>query len=1311
MSAGTLHTTWLSLIDRSGPFLSVQVLESALPQGLEAVQTKFKQKLRLAYEEWRDAIDNGDPQLKELHKEWIKLVLADILEYDKNCLVPNSLAEIKYTNEELAVVYAPTFVVKSPVSNKVRFFIETLPPESDIDKPLEGDPWPVSVAEKMTLLCRSQKIRYGLITNGEKWTIVSAPVGATSGTATWYARLWRYEPVTLKAFQTLLGVRRCFGAESETLDTLLDSSLNSYEEVTNTLGEQVRRAVEVLIQSLDSADQDRNRELLEGIPPSELYDSSVTVMMRLVFLLCAEERGLLLLGDPIYDQFYAVTTLRAQLAEEAGKLGPEVLERRHDAWSRLLATFRAVFGGIEHEALRLPPLGGSLFDPDKYPFLEGRRAGSSWKQTDATPLPIDNRTVLLLLTALQVLEQKGGALHLSYRALDVEQIGHVYEGLLDKTVRRTDDITVGFTGAGTDGGVLISVTDLVRNSGTEEQVADFLAGRTGRSKNTILRAIQETRTDEDYGRVLLACSGNEELASSLKRYFSVIKKDIWGNPLIYPKGSYAVTSGLDRRESGTHYTPKSLTEIIVQKTLEPLVFDGPSEGLKREHWKIKSSEKILNLKVCDPAMGSAAFLVQSCRYLSEHLVLAWRAEKKDSAASTHDLLLKARRLISEKCLYGVDKNPLAVELSKLSLWLITLSKGKPFEFLDHNLRVGDSLLGIISTAQLLNFTTSIKSEAAQIGLFDEYVSKSLSDCIALREKVRNIEFKSFDEVNIASAYLKDALGKIEALKLVSDVISTYELENTKLSDKPSAEILKIHAVKALSGDGSSRSFFKELLAKSSISKTEDRAIVLTPFNWLIEFPEVFAEGGFSAIVGNPPFLGNKYWKSMLGWHTQSLAKAILNEAPGKIDLCVVFHRRMVDLLRAGGTYGLLATNNIAEGSAITVGLGNICSSGNIIWAMKGYPWPGTAAVEVAIITFYKGDYQGEKELNGNRTTRIGSRLEEENHDAWSPKKLANRLFAFEGVHNGKGLSFLLDQESPWFEQLKNERNSILRPYFSGEDITDSAALRVNRWALDIGDRSLSEIQSNWPLAYQFLTTVVQPTRTEQALKSYKGLFQRWWQFWNNRSRQFAKLREFPNCISFSKNTKYPVGIYSSSNDLYTNKAVLICDTRNDTLAIVKSNVFQSWISHFSGGRIEGRLQISIKEAINKFPLPPSVVSQTGINAAAQLTDLEKSWSRENGSGLTDFYNNVYAHSNQTTAFVQARSLIKAVDKEVLAAYGFNFSPTYSFDVAGQITKGSALTSDSSTELVKLLTDRNKQCYEAQSSRDEIEDADSEDSDD
>jgi hypothetical protein len=601
---------------------------------------------------------------------------------------------------------APDAVVIDEQTGNALMLIQTLSANTDLDAVAKRDGWASSPAERMVQLCRQTGCRLGLITNGERWMLVDAPVGAVTSFASWYARLWGQEPLTLQAFVHLLGIRRFFVDVSEQLPALFDRSLKFQDEVTDALGEQVRRAVEVLIQTLDKADIDRDRTLLEGVPPAELYEAALTVMMRLVFLLSAEERGLLLLGDERYEANYAISTLRMQLRTE----NEEILERRWDAWSRLLALFRAVFGGIEHENLRMPALGGSLFDPDRFPFLEGRAKGTQWRLDPATPLPIDNRTVLLLLEAIQQFQGRT----LSYRALDVEQIGYVYEGLLERTVKRAVDLTVELDATKSAKSPWVTLTELDAASQIGNQrFAELLQERSGCSVSRIRNDLDKLVDDILADRLLTACHGKLDLRDRIRPFAHLLRTDPWGYPLVYPKGSFMVTTGSDRRETGTHYTPKSLTEGIVNETLTPIVYLGPAEGLPRVEWILKSPAELLELKICDPAMGSGAFLVQACRWLAERLVEAWaQAEKLEKFVTVdgdvrdeptgeeplprddEERSIIARRLIAERCLYGVDLNPLAVELAKLSIWLVTLAIGRPFGFLDHNLRCGDSLLGV-----------------------------------------------------------------------------------------------------------------------------------------------------------------------------------------------------------------------------------------------------------------------------------------------------------------------------------------------------------------------------------------------------------------------------------------------------------------------------------------------------------------------------------------------------------------------------------------------------------------------------------------
>ncbi len=928
---------WLSLIDRSGPFVVPAVLEEVFPQGLEKVEASHRQRLRAAYDEWRDAVDEGDPEINELHAAWTRMVLQDALEYEDEVLILRErLGDgIIYRAPEHGVEVAPDFAVCGD-DGKPRLLIAIYPPETDLERPLPGDHWPAPAAERMTLLCRANQVRIGLVTNGEQWMLVNAPIGSTSGYASWFARIWWQEPVTLRAFVSLLGVRRCFGPLKESLDQLLERSVAFQEEVTDTLGEQVRRAVEVLIQALGRADEDRNGELLKDVRPTELYEAGLTVMMRLVFTLCAEERGLLLLGDPVYDQHYAVSTLRVRLREDESQHGPEILERRYDAWSRMLSVFRAVYGGIEHEALRMPALGGSLFDPDRFPFLEGRAKGTCWREDPAVPLPIDNRTVLLLLTALQVLEQRGGAQLLSYRALDIEQIGHVYEGLLEYTVARVPEVTLGLIGSQKVRHPTIGLSELeTLQAKGMKMAADQLADLTGRSLAAIQNALLRGGDHADLIKLMQACGGDAVLAHRLRPFAELVRTDSWGSLLVYRAGSFAVTRGAARRETGTHYTPRSLTESIVEKTLEPVVYIGPAEGKPREEWALRPPAELLDLKICDPAMGSGAFLVQACRYLAERLVEAWAREEDASRVVTvqglvrdslddhepmpkdlDDRLLIARRLVAERCLYGVDLNPLAVELAKLSIWLVTLAKGRPFGFLDHNLRCGDSLLGIHRLDQLTELDMNPESRARQPRLFGRSIEAAVDEAIKLRKRLREIPIRDIRDVEAMARLDAQSRQLLEAPGEIADalVCDTLRFGQKKLEMNSALGALAIDSDRYLKGDLEGRKAIWRRVDHALASEDSSDEYSRRPFHWPLEFPEVFVSAdktGFDGLVGNPPYI------NAVELYNDALAEPLKRfygnhyaTARGSYDIYVLFMERAVRLSSSTAAVGLLVPNKL-----------------------------------------------------------------------------------------------------------------------------------------------------------------------------------------------------------------------------------------------------------------------------------------------------------------------------------------------------------------------------------------------------------------
>ena len=1262
---------WLSLVEVSGPFLAVPVLREAFPQGFEALEAAQAKRLRCTYEEWRDAVDTDAADLDRLHIAWIDEVFLTALEAGDSMfrrgehVPPSACADLP--EHDTSIV--PDLVLVDPTrSDALLLLVHIFSPDTNLSAALRFRGLASSPADRMALHLRSVGCPLGIVTNGERWMLVHAPVGQVASFASWYARLWGQEPETLRAFESLLGLRRFFAPEEDRLPRLFERSLKHQDEVTEALGEQVRRAVEVLVQALDCADQDRNRELLRDVRPQDLYEAGLTVMMRLVFLLAAEERGLLLLGEPRYDAFYAVSTLRMQLRVE----GDEILERRRSAWSRLLAVFRAVYGGIDHPMLRLPAMGGSLFDPDRFPFLEGRLAGTTWRRHPAEPLPIDDRTVLLLLDAIQLFEGRT----LSYRALDVEQVGYVYEGLLERTVQRVGDVTLELVAGAQAKDPRVSLGELesARLHGQDTVVA-LLVDRSKRSESAVRNGLAQVPDARQVARLLAACRGDVGLRDRLQDCMGLLRTDPWGYPVVNAKDSFVVVLGTDRRETGTHYTPKSLTERIVEEALTPLVYQGPAEGSPRDQWILKKPEEILDLRVCDSAMGSGAFLVQACRFLADRLVEAWAiAEGNGRGIDALDQLHEpgesyeplpreveerlelASRLVVERCLYGVDLNPLAVELAKLSLWLTTLAKGRPFGFLDHNLRSGDCLLGIERLEQLTRLSMTPQN-SGQLPLLGRAIEGAIQIAIDRRMELRALPIRDIREVEAMAVLDREARSQLEIADCVADALigSVYAAESaTDLETRLSA--LAIEADHVVQGGSGSRSAL-EAQAHIDLAKDSVDGLCRRPFHWPLEFPEVFLRdtGGFDAFVGNPPFLGNRLWRSTNGPGLSRIVNMVLRVPPGKIDLCVAFHRRATTLLRDGGTYGLLATTNIAEGSALSVGLAKIVELGEIYSACKGMKWPGAASAVVAIVCFRKGPWIGPRNCEGHPCEKIGPRLEPEITDGWEPKALPCSMAAFAGVDNSKGMALVITPEHSWFERLREEENSLLRPYITGDDITSSALTKLHRWSLDIGERSLDEIAAGWPTAHEFLLEVVKPTRTVEALKPYKGLHERWWQFWNHRAEQLEGLRRKENFIAFPKAAKYPVCVLAPSNWIYTNQVVLIDPERSDLHAICLSSAFRQWAGRFSVnslGADNKTLRLSITKAVATFPLPESDVPSSSIEGAFRFQEVLTEWSSANEAGMTDAMNAVNSPESIDEDIKLMRDLLEQVDAGVGQAYGW-----------------------------------------------------------
>jgi hypothetical protein len=1276
MSIARHHVEWLSLLEVSGPFLSLPVLMQTFPQGLEGIEPHLVGTLRTGYEEWQAGVEKRTPSI---HDAWVRFVLRNVLGIPDDAVeegqaIPEA---IRASFAEHGETLRPDLVIAESSSKRRRLLVQIYPATQDLEKAVRGKTWSASPATRMMELLHATGVRLGLVTNGERWMLVDAPRDQTTGYTSWYAGLWLEERITLQAFRSLLGAERFFNVpEAQTLEALLTESSENQQEVTDQLGYQVRKAVEVLVEALDRADQDHSRALLANVPETELYEAALTVMMRLVFLFCAEERELLLLGEPLFDEHYAVSTLREQLREAADQHGEDVLERRHDAWNRLLATFRAVHGGIRHERLVIPPYGGTLLDPDRFPFLEGRKPGTTWRTTPAEPLPVNNRTVLHLLDALQVLQVRlpgGGtaeARKVSFRALDIEQIGYVYEGLLDHTAVRATEPVLGLAGTRNktkdwEAEVPLSTLEALRKKG-EKELAVFLKEQTNRSAGAIERALTRDLPPDELRRVQGACgsgSSGANLWSRLQPFAGLVRGDSFGYPVVIQAGSVYVTEGSDRRSTGTQYTPRILTEPVVQHALEPLVFLGPAEGWPREEWKLRSAREILALKLCDFACGSGAFLVQTCRYLADRLLEAWsEVEREDPAAlritpegdvsqglpeerlipeDPDERLTFARRLIAQRCLYGVDVNPLAVEMAKLSLWLLTLAKDQPFTFLDHAIRCGDSLLGITSLDQLKRFSLvegPIQKTLSQTDSFDA----AIDDAIGKRLRLEAIEGNTAEHVEAQKHLLKEAEEGLGRLKAAAD-----QLIGAEIGD--------------LSRDEAIRAANSCLLSSSSTSSPDVPSSTVRchrrPFHWPLEFPEVVVKhGGFDGFLGNPPFMGGTLISGNLGkdyqiFLTRTLASV---RTGGRADLCAYFFIRAVLLVRKTGMVGLLATKTIAQGDTRETGLEQILKDGlTIPRAIQSRKWPGKANLEVAHIWIRKAPWSGEFFLNDEVVPGINALLAIPGAVEGKPHKLReNADLSFSGSYV-LGTGFVLEPEEAQALIAKSRHNrDVLFPYLIGDDILSRPDQSPSRWVMNFFDwpeergKTYTDVMA---IAVERVKPDRQRRKPDGSYVLRKPLPERWWQYGDKRPKLYSTIREMKRCLVHPLTSKHHAFVFCTPGIVMSHMTVVVALDGWNHFALLQSEIHWKWALEW-GNKLESRPQYTNSDCFETFPFPPSLEMLGEVGA--EYYELRRKAMAETDEGLTRTLNRLHDPREASPSITALRDVSTRMDCSVANAYGW-----------------------------------------------------------
>jgi hypothetical protein len=1274
------HAEWLSLVERNGPFLTVPVLKRALPDGLESTPYAAA-SLRLVYDEWR-----GDPTLQT---RWIRWVLDELLELDRSVAEAGE-SDPSHRVGEHATTIRPTFVVRDRTRDgePAVLLVHVVPTGTALDRPLPDETWVATPVDRAAELARASGVELALVTDGIIWTLVWARVDQTRGTCTWRAELWLEEPVTLRAFSTLLSAPRFFTVSvDKRLGSLLRESADRQQEVADQLGAQVRRAVELLIATLDHEDRERHGTLLGDVHDAEVYRGAVTVMMRLVFLFVAEERRLLPIDEPLYAETLAAGTLRAQLQERADRDGEDPLERSTAAWHRVLALFRAVHNGIEHDALRLPAYGGGLFDPDRYPFLEGRAHGTHWQDLPAHPLPVDDRTMLHLLDALQALEQQGARVLLSYGALDVEQIGHVYEGLLDHTGVRFSDHALALGGREEPEIALGEIEDWALAG--DDVLAERLAKATGRSTKAIAKDLTRELTDERRARLRAACGNDDALLARVARYHALLRHDLRGDPLVLLASSLFVTQALDRRDSGTYYTPRQLAEEVVQHALDPLAYSpGPAEVGDRDAWRLRPAAELLDLKIADIAMGSGAFLVATCRYLAARLQEAWEAEGVpsggdigESRETLRDPLpadplereLLAHRLVAERCLYGVDKNPMAVEMAKLSLWLLTLAKDRPFSFLDHSLRTGDSLLGVTDLEQLhVMHMDPHWHRQASLDLGVDEIDTAVDRALRLREELEAFVVRDPADSVRKNRLLGEADEALTDARLLGDLVVGAALAQCDDAD-PFAATDVAKSIQTLLDPGSSeysrdearsslRLLAQDWLVERKPPVADIPAVQFAdrdPFHWALEFPEVSAHGGFDAIVGNPPFQGGRKISGALGGQYRDLLVTwIAGGTRGGADLVAYFYLRAARLLCPGGTFGLIATNTIAQGDTREVGLDRLVADGSTIYrGIASEPWPGGAHLETATVWARRGGWCRTHFLDHIEVGGITPALAAQSRVEGNPERLAgNQERSFQGTVV-LGMGFVLSPDEAEALLNTDPRNAdVVRPYLIGDDLNQRPDGSPSRSVIDFREWP-EERARQYAAPFDRLDRLVRPERAQKDAVKYPRMVNEWWKFWNARPGLYRAIAGLDRCIVITRHTKTVMPMLVPANMVYSDATTVFAYDNNGHFGLLSSGFHWWWaITHASTMRTD--IRYTPTDCFETF-VQPDLTGMVGDLGGA-LNEHRAALMLDRNEGLTTTYSRLHDLGDQTDDITRLREIHVELDHAVRDAYGWDLDLGHDF---------------------------------------------------
>ena len=1096
----------------------------------------------------------------------------------------------------------PTLAIRNPQRSLEDrawdMLILEVPKGTDLDKLPEekGHGWHASATKKMIRLLQGTSVPMGILTNQSEIRFIYAPGKENAGHLTFRVQDMRENQgkIILAAFTQLFDRAQLFDRkEGLRLLALLQRSREYQSKVSEQLAEQVLQSLYELLRGFQVAQGKSGGLLLKEVlekDPDSIYGGLLTILLRLVFLLYCEDRELLPTGAFYYVN-YSVHGLWEKLREDHEK-HPDTMDLRYGAWARLIVLFRMIWQGCKHPDLSMPAREGHLFDPNRYPFLEGR----SHEKTEITDLPtITDGVIYRVLDKLLVL----GGEKLSYRTLDVEEIGSVYQTIMGFKTVIVEGPSVALKGKRKGGGVpaapIINLEELL--------------AVPAKDRDKSIKEKADTDLSGDSLKKLKEAKSTQELIEALEK-----RLDKNAIPGILNKGELALQPTDERRRSGSHYTPRALTEPIVRKTLEPIL---------KQLGENPTQEQILDLKIADLAVGSGAFLVEVARQLGEALKISWAKHGNRPVIppdETDDLF--AMRLVTQRCLYGVDRNPMAVDLAKLSLWLATLAKDHPFTFLDHSIRCGDSLVGI-TRRQIECFTWS-KEPTAPL-LWEKEVRKRTQDALEERKKLLS-EGDTYESPRLKKQKLEKADEMLNLVRFIGDAALAAFFVADKDKERETKRVKLAARIADYLGKGGIKN-----RPTDEVKTLRSGKFPVTPFHWEIEYPEVFdrENPGFDGIVGNPPFMGGKNISSCNGVEYLRYLTETYPESGGQADLCAYMFRRAFALIRNQGAFGLVATNSIAQGDTRKAGLLQIRIAGGVIYdATRRLKWPGVAAVIVSVVHAIRGNFTGRFVLDGREVERITAFLNYAGPDTDPARLRSNEDVVFTGGYP-YGAGFTFDDAdvdaSPtalMHELLaKDARNAErVRPYMGGEEMLNSPTISVSRYVIDFAEMTELEARA-WPDLLGILERKVLPERNK--LKDNPDGQRRkqfWWRWGRTTPGLDAARARVPRVLMHPFTSKNLAFAFVPSSVVIASPHPAIVDAGFARFCAIQCRHHEVWTRLFASS-LKDDLRYTPSDCFETFPFPAGFETNAALEAAGrEYYEFRAALMQDLWLGLTEIYN-------------------------------------------------------------------------------------------